>query len=60
MNMLDTLTPILIGVFFMLLAVMQHRWETLKYKSKYLNRILVWGIGIYGFVILYGGIRGLM
>ncbi len=60
MNMLDALTPMLIGIFFLLLAVVQYRWGAEQPVPRLLNTIFVWCCGVYGFVILYGVVRGAM
>ena len=60
MDMLNTLTPMLIGVFFLLLAVVQYRWGAEQAEPRLMNTIFVWFCGVYGIVILYGVIRGLM
>ena len=58
--MLDALTPMLIGIFFLLLAVVQYRWGTGQSQPRLMNTLFVWFCGIYGFVILYGVVRGAM
>jgi len=60
MNMLDTFTPAIIGIFFVLMAVMQYRVSSLRYKNSYLNSAIVIFCGTYGFIVLYGVVRGAM
>jgi len=60
MNILDTITPMLIGVFFILMAIAQSRLSSLRYKNSYLNSTIVVFCGTYGFIVLYGVVRGAM
>jgi hypothetical protein len=60
MNILDSFTPVVIGIFFVLMAVMQSRVSSLRYKNSRLNTAIIIFCGTYGFVVLYGVVRGLM
>jgi hypothetical protein len=60
MNILDTITPALIGIFFILMAFAQSRVSSLRYKNSRLNSAIVIFCGTYGFIVLYGVVRGAM
>lgn len=63
MNTLISWAPILIGSFFVTLAVVQYRWgveQSAIYGHVILNSIFVIFSGVYGIVILYNVIEGLV